>query len=145
MVVRGNSMETNSVQMTSFFLWEDNLCPRLNGGKDEFTPLMQTGDGVMYSEKGRVRMVYPNDESFAMTNVGHVYLWKITPGNSNRQSWQLLSQGDGYIFYNDFDGGQWLKYRDEDDTLICAALKTDATVWKISPAPDPALLQGKVP
>lgn len=89
-------------------------------------------------------------DGLGLTNVGHVYVWPIKPGEKNqRQAWQLQARGKGYVFYNDFDGGQWLSYRKEDDCLICvnaqALAQTPATEWNISPAPDPALLKGTIP
>lgn len=82
-----------------------------------------------------------------MAAVGHVYLLPIVPGSvSERHSWVLSKRpSGGYVFYSDFDGGSWLRYRAEDGLLASLPGEAEATVWAIDPKPDPALLIGQPP
>lgn len=48
------------------------------------------------------------------------------------------------MFYNDFDNGMWLSYNKSDDFMIVVKNIDDATIWKIDPTPNPALVVSSV-
>lgn len=96
-------------------------------------------DGVYRSDEGWIQLLHPLDDTLGLINVGHVYLWKTQP-KSVRHSWKLQKRDSGYVFYNDYNEGAWMRC-DSDDFLVTTSLSEQATVWNIKPDPVGALLR----
>ncbi len=148
MVGPGADTTIRLVRGSSFIVsYDAHLRRCLTGGSEKFEPRMLPSsavDGVYRSDRGRFRILNPSNESQCVTNVGHLYLWPICANHAERQSWQLIPRQGGYVFYNDFDGGMWLAYNKPDDFMIAVKNTDDATIWKIDPTPNSALVVSSV-